>query len=107
METYAEIQEKIAELSQRAILAQKEERAKIIAEIRQKMIANNITLRDVQGRSTLLLTGTKRQHPSKGKKAPIKYRHPKTGQTWSGRGIYPKWLSEEIAKGKPIEKFAV
>jgi DNA-binding protein H-NS len=29
----------------------------------------------------------------KGRKAAIKYRHPKTGETWSGRGAQAGWLT--------------
>ena len=29
------------------------------------------------------------------------------GQEWSGRGISPKWLKEEIAKGKTKEDFKI
>ncbi len=35
------------------------------------------------------------------------YLHPVSGQTWSGRGLKPKWLSEEIAKGKRPEDFKI
>lgn len=43
----------------------------------------------------------------KGGKVPAKYRHPKTGETWSGRGLKPNWLSREIDAGVPIERFLV
>lgn len=48
-----------------------------------------------------------RKSPAKGKKVPAKYKHPATGQTWSGRGITPKWMAAEIAKGKKREDFAI
>ncbi|MCK8787608.1 H-NS histone family protein [Roseomonas sp. NAR14] len=31
---------------------------------------------------------------------PVKYRGPEEGQTWSGRGRMPKWLTELEAQGK-------
>lgn len=40
-------------------------------------------------------------------KAPIKYRDPKTGNAWSGRGMTPVWLREHEASGKSREDFAV
>lgn len=49
--------------------------------------------------------GTK--HPAKGTKIAAKYRHPKTGETWSGRGKKAGWLAKEIAAGKKLEDFAV
>lgn len=48
-----------------------------------------------------------RKSATKGTKVAAKYRHPETGQTWSGRGILPKWMTEEIAKGKTREDFAI
>ena len=40
------------------------------------------------------------------KKVAVKY-HDKAGNTWSGRGLKPKWLQAAIASGKKIEEFAV
>ena len=48
-----------------------------------------------------------RKSATKGTKVAAKYRHPETGQTWSGRGILPKWMTEEIAKGRQREDFAI
>lgn len=39
--------------------------------------------------------------------APAKYRHPKTGQSWTGRGKAPRWLTEEEEQGTPRDKFLV
>ncbi len=36
-----------------------------------------------------------------------KYRHPDTGETWSGRGSAPGWLKRLEAQGRPREEFAV
>jgi DNA-binding protein H-NS len=43
----------------------------------------------------------------KGKKAPIKFRNKATGDSWSGRGLKPRWLSALIASGKKLEDLAV
>lgn len=48
----------------------------------------------------------KKPHPLKGKKAPAKYVGP-GGETWSGRGLAPKWLAELERKGKKRESFLV
>ena len=40
-------------------------------------------------------------------KAPAKFRNPKTGATWSGRGMTPVWLRELEAKGKSRKDFAI
>ena len=45
-------------------------------------------------------------HALKGRKVPIKYRGPK-GETWTGRGLAPRWLAALEAKGKKRERFLV
>jgi DNA-binding protein H-NS len=36
-----------------------------------------------------------------------KYRHPETGEIWSGRGLKPRWLTAAIKSGKSLEAFAI
>ena len=43
----------------------------------------------------------------KGRKAAVKYRHPKTGETWSGRGAQAGWLTREIKAGAKRDSFLV
>jgi DNA-binding protein H-NS len=43
----------------------------------------------------------------KGTKVAPKYRHPKTGETWSGRGGTAGWLAREIKAGKKREDFLI
>jgi DNA-binding protein H-NS len=43
----------------------------------------------------------------KGRRAAIKYRHPKTGETWSGRGAQAGWLTREIKAGAKRDDFLV
>jgi DNA-binding protein H-NS len=43
----------------------------------------------------------------KGSKVAPKYRHPKTGETWSGRGGVAGWLAREIKSGKRREDFLI
>ncbi|HCW05797.1 MAG TPA: histone [Cytophagales bacterium] len=45
---------------------------------------------------------------SRKKELPIQYRHPDNpSQTWRGRGIMPRWLQDEIAKGRKKEDFKI
>jgi len=37
----------------------------------------------------------------------VKYRYAPTGETWSGRGLQPKWLKAALARGKMLADFAV
>ena len=44
----------------------------------------------------------------KGSKAPIRYRNPNNAsQTWSGRGLKPKWLQSLVQSGHSLESFKV
>jgi DNA-binding protein H-NS len=42
----------------------------------------------------------------KGRKVPPKYRS-KNGETWSGRGMMPRWLAAEIKAGAKLDDFAI
>jgi DNA-binding protein H-NS len=49
-----------------------------------------------------------RRNPLKGQKVKPKYRNPaKRGETWSGRGLRPKWLVAAMKGGKKLEDFAI
>ena len=50
---------------------------------------------------------TRGTRSSKGRKVAAKYRHPKTGETWSGRGGVASWLAAEIKGGKKREDFLI
>lgn len=44
---------------------------------------------------------------AKGSTVAIKYRNNETGDTWTGRGLQPKWVQAAVAAGKKLEDFAV
>jgi DNA-binding protein H-NS len=41
----------------------------------------------------------------RGGKVIVKYRDPKTGGTWSGRGRMARWLAEKVKAGEKPEKY--
>jgi len=51
--------------------------------------------------------GRGRAAKSRGIKVPPKYRDPKTGESWSGRGTTPRWLRALTKAGHKLEDFAV
>ena len=51
--------------------------------------------------------GVRKAGSVKGTKVPPKYRHPKTGETWSGRGGTAGWLAREIKAGRKKEDFLI
>lgn len=97
MATYAEIQAEIVKLQAQAEELKKSEQAKAVAEIRAKMAELGITLDDLRS------AGARNSR----KPVAAKYRDPKSGQTWAGRGRTPKWLQEAMAAGKTAEDFRI
>ena len=47
-----------------------------------------------------------RSTKSRAKAAP-KYRNSKTGETWSGRGLFPRWLRQAMEAGNKREDFLI
>lgn len=51
---------------------------------------------------------SKKVSPKKGVSVAPKYRHPATGQTWAGRGVYPTWINEYLKKrGNKLEDLLI
>lgn len=98
-----ELAAKLASLEKQIEDARREERAEVIAKIQALMAENDIKLSDLSGRTT----ARKKASSSAGRKLPPKYRDTATGDSWTGRGIQPKWLQAHIAKGRKLEDFAV
>ncbi len=98
MASYKELKAKADDLMRQAEAARKAETTAVIAEIKVRMAEYGITVAD-------LATGTKKSVPRAA--AATKYRNASTGETWSGRGRPPHWLTAELAKGKKREEFLV
>ena len=96
MESYKELKAKAEDLMRQAEAARETETAAVIADIRAKMAEYGITASDL---------GSSAKKPGTRKAVAAKYRHPTTGETWSGRGRSPHWLADELAKGKKREDF--
>jgi DNA-binding protein H-NS len=92
-----------ASLEKQIAAMQREERAAAIAQVKSLMSEHGLTLADLSaGRKS----GAKATNGS-GKKVPAKYRNKATGETWSGRGLQPRWLKAALAGGKKLADFAV
>jgi DNA-binding protein H-NS len=48
----------------------------------------------------------RRRGPKKGRKVPPKYRGPR-GETWSGRGLRPRWLTAALKSGHKVDDFLI
>jgi DNA-binding protein H-NS len=89
-----------AALEKQIAEARREERAGAIAQINALMTEHGLTAADLGGRAS-------KTRKSSGSKVAAKYRDKATGQTWSGRGLQPRWLKAALASGKKIADFAV
>ena len=97
--SYMEIQSQIEALQEEAKVAREAEVAEVLADVRQKVAAYGLTPQDVFGRKRAA-KGAMAAAPAK-QAAAVKYRDPKTGATWSGKGRAPGW----IAKARNRDKF--
>ena len=112
-----DIQSQIEKLQKQANDIKAKEFTATVYEIQAKMQAFGITLKDLQstkgakgGRGKAKTSLAKAPKAAKTRKAsaPVaaKYRGP-NGETWSGRGLMPKWLSALVAQGQSKESFSV
>ncbi|SAK82853.1 histone family protein nucleoid-structuring protein H-NS [Caballeronia arationis] len=98
MATYKQLTAQLEKLQAEVAAAREKEVADAIAEIKAKIADYGLTAEELgfhalRGRGALAA-----------RKAPLppKYRNPKTGETWSGRGRTPAWLA-----GKNKERFLI
>lgn len=88
MATYKELKAQMNALAEQAELARLAELQTIIDDIRAKVAEYGISEKDIFG----VRRGGMPRKPA----APVeaKYRDPKTGATWSGRGRAPTWIKD-------------
>jgi DNA-binding protein H-NS len=105
MNNLIEIQNQIALLQKQAAEIKAQEFSKTVQDILAKMEAFGITMADLEGSKVRPRkaggSATKSNNP-----APAKYRGP-NGETWSGRGLMPRWLAALVAQGKTKESYAI
>jgi DNA-binding protein H-NS len=78
-----------------------QERSAAIAKVRALMAEFGLSVADLSAKSAGKSAG------KVGAKVAPKYRNQATGETWSGRGLQPKWLKAAIATGRKAEDFAL
>jgi DNA-binding protein H-NS len=79
----------------------KQARVEAISKVRALMAEYGLTVADLNVKA-----GAK-VGPRAGGKVAVKYRNAATGDTWSGRGLQPKWLKAALASGRKISEFSV
>lgn len=119
MSNLIDIQGQIEKLQKQASEIKARDFDKTIQEILIKMQVFGITVEDLQmrkGRGSKAKRETKASGSvkrvaslnTKKNSRPVaaKYRGP-NGETWSGRGLMPRWLSALVAQGKSKEDFVI
>ena len=121
MNNLADIQSQIAKLQKQADQIKSKEFVKTVRDIQVKMRAFGITVEDLQApmaaaKATRRIKDPdgvgKKTAPKKtanklaGVKVAAKYRDA-SGQSWTGRGLMPRWLATLVAQGRTKEEFLV
>lgn len=122
-ETYAALQAKIEKeinkLQKKAEVLQTKRRKPVISSIITSMREYDITPDEIiaaygSGKPARVAPGGRRKagaaaRPASAAKRAVapKYRHPQTGETWSGRGKAPRWLAAEEASGATRDSFLI
>ncbi|RQQ44615.1 H-NS histone family protein [Burkholderia stagnalis] len=98
MTTYQELKAKAEALARQAEEARLAELENVIQEVRARVAEYGLTPEQIFGRRR----GIGKARIAKSSAVEPKYRDPKTGATWSGRGREPQWI-----KGKRRERFLI
>ena len=101
METIQELLTKRAEIDRKISDARREERASAISKVRTLMAEHGLSAADIAGKVAPA------RHAKTGAKVAAKYRNSATGDTWSGRGLQPRWLRAALANGAKISDFVI
>ncbi|WP_353172060.1 H-NS histone family protein [Paracandidimonas soli] len=109
------IEREIARLKKQAEALQQKQRNPVIAQIIRTMKEYSITPAEISAAYSKKTSprastgGAGKAAPRKAAKRviPAKYRNPETGDTWTGRGKAPRWISEAEAQGKKREQFLI
>ncbi|HEX6364406.1 MAG TPA: H-NS histone family protein [Albitalea sp.] len=102
MASLQDLLDRKAALEREIEATRKQERAEAIAKVKALMSEYGLTMADLSAKGT-----PRAPSASRGGKVAVKYRNAATGDTWSGRGLQPKWLKAALAAGRKIDEFAV
>ena len=101
MSSLQELLAQKAEIDRQISDARRQERSDAVSKVRALMAEHGLTAADLVAKTSSPRASTS------GRKVAAKYRDPVSGQTWTGRGLKPKWLSAALEAGKQLNDFAV
>ena len=119
MSNLIDIQTQIQKLQKQASEIKAREFDTTVRDILAKMEAFGISIKDIQtaasktkgrgrpaGKAKAVIAKPGAKRKTAGSVVAAKYKGP-NGETWSGRGLTPRWLSTLIAQGQSKESFAI
>ncbi len=121
MSEYQRLQAQIADLQQQAASILKAEKRAAIGSINDLIVAFDIAPNELKFASGIPRFGAhvrqtcgalghapvrSKSHPTAGKVLPARFRDA-NGNSWSGRGLQPKWLRKAVAGGETLESFRI
>ena len=104
MTTLQELLAQQTELQKKIEEVQRQTRADGIAKIKALMAELGLTASDIAGAGKASRASGDAKPVSK---VAVKYRNAKTGETWTGRGLKPKWLQAALGSGAKLEDFLI
>ena len=104
MATLQELMAQREALERQIEQTKKQERGDAVEKVRALMAEYGLTVADLGNRAS---GGKAKKTKSSGHKVAAKYRNASTGESWSGRGLQPRWLKAALASGRKLSDFAV
>lgn len=104
MSTLQDLLSQRADIEKQIANMQLEARVATITKVKAMMAEFGLTAADISGKTSSPRAPAAVKAPSK---VPAKYRNNATGDTWTGRGLQPKWLKAALADGAKIEEFTI
>lgn len=108
------IEKEIVKLQKQAQALQEKRRGPVITSIVRSMREYEITpeeitaaLNKASARKSAHKSHEAASRPTVKRKVPPKYRNPETGDTWTGRGKAPRWVTAAEAAGKGRDEFLI
>lgn len=109
----ARIEKEIGKLRKKAEVLQTKRRKPVVASIIRSMREYDITPEEISAafgkpaRGPAIRKSAVPAAPQSKRAVAPKYRHPSTGETWSGRGKAPRWLTAAEAEGAKRDNFLI
>jgi DNA-binding protein H-NS len=100
MATLENVQAKVARLQTQAEALAADHSSGVISKIRDLMKKHGLTAADIEAHTDGKERGRKPGATTVAKAPLVKYRYPKTGATWTGRGRAPAWIASARCSAK-------